>query len=58
MRSQSLDLETKEGELTDKMKLKQSQNKKFEFEKRLDIAKNIEPLKNLLAGKAKQNEKN
>ena len=56
MRSQSLDLKTKEGELTDKItlaKLKQSQNKKFEFEKRLEIASGIERKQGeLLAGKS------
>ena len=56
MRSQSLDLKTKEGELTDKItlaKLKQSQNKKFEFEKRLEIASGIERKQgDLLAGKS------
>ena len=61
MKSQSLDLKTKEGELTDKItlaKLKQSQNKKFEFEKRLDIASNIEKTqKNLLAGKSEAEQK-
>ena len=57
----SLDLKMKEGELTDKItlaKLKQSQNKKFEFEKRLDIAKNIENTqRNLLAGKSEAERK-
>ena len=61
MRSQSLDLKMKEGELTDKItleKLKQSKNKKFEFEKRLDIASNIEKTqKNLLAGKSEAEQK-
>ena len=57
----SLDLKMKEGELTDKItlaKLKSEKNKKFEFEKRLDIAKNIETAqKNLLAGKSEAEQK-
>ena len=61
MRSQSLDLKTKEGELTDKItlaKLKQSQNKKFEFEKRLEIASSIQKKQaQLLAGKSDKEQK-
>ena len=57
----SLDLKMKEGELTDKItlaKLEQQKNKKFEFEKRLDIAKKIETTqKNLLAGKSEAEQK-
>jgi hypothetical protein len=57
----SLDLKMKEGELSDKIslaKLKQSKDKKFEFEKRLDIAKNIEKTqRNLLAGKSAEEQK-
>ena len=57
----SLDLKMKEGELTDKIalaKLEAQKNKKFEFEKRLDIAKNIETTqKNLLAGKSEAERK-
>ena len=57
----SLDLKMKEGELTDKItlaKLKQSRDKKFEFEKRLDIAKSIEKTqRNLLAGKSAEEQK-
>jgi hypothetical protein len=57
----SLDLKMKEGELTDKItlaKLKQGKNKKFEFEKRLDIARDIEKKQqNLLAGKSEAEQK-
>ena len=57
----SLDLKMKEGELTDKItlaKLKQSKNKKFEFEKRIDVAREIEKTqKNLLAGKSEAEQK-
>ena len=57
----SLDLKMKEGELSDKIslaKLEAQKNKKFEFEKRLDIAKNIETTqKNLLAGKSEAERK-
>ena len=57
----SLDLKMKEGELTDKItlaKLKQAQNKKFEFEKRIEIARGIENTqKNLLAGKSEEEQK-
>ena len=44
MKSQSLDLKKKEGELTDKItlaKLKQSQNKTYEFERRLNRANKL-----------------
>ena len=52
----SIDLKMKEGELTDKItlaKLQKEKNKKFEFEKRLQIAENIEDAqRKLLAGKS------
>ena len=55
MRSQSLDLKTKEGELTDKItleKLKSSRAKGFEFEKRMRKADELRGERNeLLAGK-------
>ena len=57
----AIDLKRSEGELADKIaleKIKQSKNKKFEFEKRLDIASNIEKAqKNLLAGKSDAEQK-
>jgi len=57
----SLDLKIKEGELTDKIalaKLEAQKNKKFEFEKRIEIARGIEKTqKNLLAGKSEAEQK-
>ena len=57
----SLDLKMKEGELSDKIslaKLKQSRDKKFEFEKRIEVARGIEQTqKNLLAGKSEEEQK-
>ena len=57
----SLDLKIKEGELTDKIalaKLEAQKNKKFEFEKRIEIARGIEQTqKNLLAGKSEAEQK-
>ena len=57
----AIDLKRSEGELADKIaleKIKQSKNKKFEFEKRLDIASNIEKAqKDLLAGKSDPEQK-
>ena len=53
-----IDLKKSEGELSDKItlaKLRQSTNKKFEFERRLDAAKKIsETQESLLAGKSEQ----
>ena len=57
----AIDLKKSTGDLEDKIaleKIKQSKNKKFEFEKRLDIASNIEKAqKNLLAGKSDAEQK-
>ena len=57
----SLDLKIKERELTDKIalaKLEAQKNKKFEFEKRIEIARGIEQTqKNLLAGKSEAEQK-
>ena len=57
----SLDLKMKTGELKDKLalaELESKKNKKFEFEKRLDIARDIEnKQKNLLAGKSEAEQK-
>ena len=57
----AIDLKKTEGELSDKItlaKLKQSTNKKFEFEKRLQIAETIEQTqKNLLSGKSEAEQK-
>jgi hypothetical protein len=56
IKSRSLDLDMKDKDLTDKItlaKLRSSQNKKFEFEKRLEIASGIERKQGeLLAGKS------
>ena len=57
----SIDLKMKTGELKDKLalaELESKKNKKFEFEKRLDIAKSIEKTqRNLLAGKSAEEQK-
>ena len=57
----AINLKESEGELSDKItlaKLRSSKNKKFEFEKRLDIARDIEnKQKNLLAGKSEAERK-
>ena len=57
----SIDLKMKTGELKDKLalaELESKKNKKFEFEKRLDIARDIEnKQKNLLAGKSEAEQK-
>ena len=57
----SIDLKMKTGELKDKLalaELESKKNKKFEFEKRLDIARDIEKKQqNLLAGKSEAEQK-
>ena len=57
----TLDLKKSSGELDDKIalaKIKQSQNKKFEFEKRLEIASSIQKKQaQLLAGKSDKEQK-
>jgi len=57
----SIDLKMKTGELKDKLalaELESKKNKKFEFEKRIDVARKIEKTqKNLLAGKSEAEQK-
>ena len=57
----SIDLKMKTGELKDKItlaELESKKNKKFEFEKRLDVARSIEKTqKSLLAGKSAEEQK-
>ena len=57
----AIDLKKTEGELTDKItlaKLRKENNKTYEFEKRLQIAENIEQTqKNLLSGKSEAERK-